>query len=318
MIPILRIKIGVSSCLLGEPVRWNGGHKQDQYLLKVLSPFFEWIPVCPEVEVGMGTPRETVRLVGEPSSPKMLGSTSGKDWTAPMQKFSASRLAALSKSGLCGYIFKKDSPSCGVFSVPIYTEDGKPKTRGAGLFASAFREHLPLIPIEEEGRLNDLDIRENFIVRVFSYHRVSEYFAQKFSRSTLPAFHAAQKYLLLSHSPKHYKELGLLVATNKKLSPAKVESEYTRLFMEALSLRSTVRKHVNVLQHMLGFLKDKLPREDKADILLAIEDYRRELLPLIVPLTLIRHYVQKFAVQYLIDQVYLNPHPKELMLRNHV
>jgi uncharacterized protein YbgA (DUF1722 family)/uncharacterized protein YbbK (DUF523 family) len=314
-----KIRIGVSSCLIGEKVRWNGDHKQDRYVREILYRYFEYIPVCPEVEVGMGVPRETVALYGDPEKPSMISKKTQTDWTKPMEKYIKSRINTLSADDLCGYIFKSKSPSCGMGRVPLYSEFGSHKVKhGPGMFANAFINSFPLVPTEEEGRLNDPRIRENFIVRVFSFKRFNLLLSEKFSLGQWVKFHTQHKFLLLAHSRKHYDELGELVAHSKTIKPLELKKKYGELFMEALTSKSTSKKNTDVLLHMMGFLKKLLTKIEKEDILSTIEDYRSEILPLIVPVTLIRHQVKKHNIEYLHDQVYLNPHPKELMLLNHV
>ncbi len=312
------LRVGISSCLLGEMVRFDGGHKKDRYLTDILGGYFEWVRVCPELEVGMGVPRESVRLAGSPESPRMVGTKSGTDWTDTMVRFSGQRVRQLEDLHLSGFICKSDSPSCGMERVRVYTAAGVPAKKGRGLFASALMSHLPLVPVEEEGRLNDPGIRENFIVRVFAYYRLQRLAAAGFRGGDLVPFHAAHKYLLLAHSPKHYHLLGKLVGTAGSRSPADLRDEYCRFFMEALSVRSTPKKNVNVLHHILGFLRDRLTAPERENILQVVDDFARGFVPLVVPLTLIRHYVRIYDVPYVRDQLYLNPHPKELMLRNHV
>ena len=313
------IKIGVSSCLLGEKVRWNGDHKQDRYVREILGNYFEYVPVCPEMEVGMGVPRETVALYGTLEEPKMISKKSKIDWTERMNRYLKDRINQLTRDELSGYIFKSKSPSCGIARVPVFSETDRSKARhGAGMFANAFIKKFPLVPIEDEGRLNDAKIRESFIVRVFCFNRLQKLFNKDFSKGALVAFHTRHKFLLLAHSRSHYTALGKLVANAKSLKPKEIKAEYSRLFMEALTYKSTPKKNTDVLLHMMGFLKKVLMKGEKEDILTTIEDYRKELLPLIVPVTLIRHQVKKYKVEYLLDQIYLNPHPKELMLRNHV
>lgn len=315
-----KIKIGVSSCLIGEKVRWNGDHKQNRYVKDTLCKFFEYTPVCPEVEVGMGTPRETVALYGTLENPKMLSRKTQTDWTQKMNRYTKNRIKDLSKDDLCGYIFKSKSPSCGLGRIPVYDENDRSKARhGAGIFADAFIKANPFIPTEDEGRLRDPKIRENFIVRVFCFSRLkTELLNKKAKPGTLVKFHTQHKFLLLAHSRKHYQTLGKIVAEVKNNPWNRVLSSYIFSFMEALALKSTPKKNTDVLLHMMGFLKKILTKSEKEDILTAIEDYRNELLPLIVPVTLVRHQVKKHNIEYLLDQVYLNPHPKELMLRNHV
>jgi len=314
-----KIKIGVSSCLVGEKVRWNGDHKQNHYVREVLADYFEYVSVCPEMEAGMGVPRETVALYGDLKKFQMISKKTQTDWTKPMQKYTKGKINSLAQEDLCGYIFKSKSPSCGLGRVPVYSEIGSHKVKhGSGMFAQAFIQKFPLIPIEDEGRLNDPRIRENFIVKVFSFYRLKNLFETGFSSGALVKFHTQHKFLLLAHSRKHYDSLGQLVAKPKSLKAEELKGNYGKVFMEALSLKSTPKKNTDVLLHMMGFLKKILTKGEKEDILSAIEDYRKELLPLIVPVTLIRHQVNKHNIEYLRDQVYLNPHPKELMLRNHV
>jgi uncharacterized protein YbgA (DUF1722 family)/uncharacterized protein YbbK (DUF523 family) len=313
-----KIRIGVSSCLLGEQVRYDGGHKQDRFLTDVLDPFVEWVPVCPELEVGMGVPREAVRLVGPASAPRMVGSDSGNDWTEKMNAYAKRRVAGIGRLNLSGYILKSRSPSCGMERVKIYNANGMASKDGAGLFASVLIKGHPLIPVEEEGRLNDPHLRENFIVRVFAFARLRKLMDGKLTVGKLVEFHAAEKYLLLAHSPKHYRELGPLVAGAKRTPAAELREKYERLFMDGLRVRSTVKKNVNVLQHIAGFMPDSIGAGDRKEIVEVIEDYRGGLVPLIVPVTILRHHVRAHSIGYIANQTYLNPHPKELMLRNHI
>ena len=314
-----KIKIGVSSCLLGEEVRWNGGHKKDHYVQGILGNYFDYVPTCPEVDAGMGVPRETVALYGTLENSKMISKKSQKDWTRKMSTYMKNRINELGNADLCGYIFKSKSPSCGIGRVPVYSEFGNNKVKyGPGMFASAFIKTLPLIPVEDEGRLHDLVIRENFIVRVFCFNRLQSLLKGRFTMGTLVRFHTKHKFLILSHNKKQYDAMGKLVATGKSLSKEELKTRYSNLFMEALACKATPKKNTDVLLHMMGFLKKIIPIGEKEDILNTIEDYRKGLLPLIIPVTLIRHQVRKYNIGYLLDQIYLNPHPKELMLRNHV
>ena len=314
-----KIKIGMSSCLLGEEVRWDGDHKHDQYVRDVLGSYFDYVSICPEVDVGMGVPRETVDLYGTLENPKMITKRSKTDWTKKMNHYTKDRIHELTKENLCGYVFKSKSPSCGIGKVPIYSEFGSSRMRhGSGMFASSFVKVFPLVPVEDEGRLHDPVIRENFIVRIFCFHRLQLLVRKSFSIGSLVRFHTRHKFLILSHSRKKYDDMGQLVANAKKIKTAELKTRYSKLFMAALTYKSTPKKNTDVLLHMTGFLKKILTREEKKNILSVIEDYRNELLPLVVPVTLIYHQVKKHNIEYLLDQVYLNPHPKELMLRNHV
>jgi uncharacterized protein YbgA (DUF1722 family)/uncharacterized protein YbbK (DUF523 family) len=312
------INVGISTCLLGQKVRFDGGHKRDRLITDILGEYFRFLPVCPELEVGMGVPREAVRLEGSPEAPRMIGNKTGEDWTDRMNSYSRKRVRERDIGELSGYILKNRSPSCGMERVKLYITDKNVQRVTSGLYAKALMEQYPLMPIEEEGRLHDVPLRENFIVRVFAYHRLQQLYRERFSRGRMVAFHTAHKYLMLAHSPKHYTEMGRLVAAIKKLTPADFRDRYRRMFMEGLAVKTTARKNVNVLMHILGFLKKQLTPDEKQDILAAIDDYHREFVPLVVPLTLVRHYIRKHNVTYIQDQVYLNPHPKELMLRNHV
>jgi uncharacterized protein YbgA (DUF1722 family)/uncharacterized protein YbbK (DUF523 family) len=316
--PAGAIRVGISSCLLGNEVRFDGGHKRDRYLTDTLGRFFEWVPVCPEVEMGLGTPRETLRLIGTPEAPRLVFGKSGGDQTEAMQAWARPRLDTLTKADLCGYILKSDSPSCGMERVRVYGSSGIPSKTGVGIYARALAERFPLLPVEEEGRLHDLPLRENFVERVFSYRRWKDLVGGRLTRGTLVEFHTRHKLLLLAHSPKHYTEMGRVVAKAKGLPPAELETRYGALFMTALRVKATTKKHSNVLQHILGYLKRDLDPRDKPELLSVMTDYARGLVPLIVPLTLLKHHLQRVGVPYILDQVYLNPHPKELMLRNHV
>jgi uncharacterized protein YbgA (DUF1722 family)/uncharacterized protein YbbK (DUF523 family) len=312
------LRLGISRCLLGDEVRFDGGHKRDNFLTDVLGRYVEWVPVCPEVEAGLGTPREAMRLVGDPQHPHLLTIKSGKDHTRVLEDMTTKRLEELRDLDLSGYVFKRGSPSCGIKRVHVYTEHGMPTQSGVGIFARAFVEQFPLIPVEEEGRLCDAPLRENFIERVFCYRRYQDLLQNGVTRLAVVQFHTVHKYLLLSHSQQHYELLGRLVGQAEQQRPKELAVKYGELFMKALAVKATVRKHVNVLQHILGYFKDRLGAQEKEELLGVIGDYHHGLTPLIVPVTLIKHYVQMFDVGYIRDQVYLNPHPKELMLRNHV
>jgi len=312
------IRLGISRCLLGDEVRFDGGHKQDHFLTDVLGRYVEWVPVCPEVEAGLGTPREAMRLVGNPHRPRLMTITSKHDHTPAMEAMIEERLDSLNKLNLSGFVFKRGSPSCGVERVRVYTAQGMPSHSGAGIFAKAFTEQFPLIPVEEEGRLCDASLRENFIERVFCSRRFQDLVQNGFTRQALIRFHTIHKYLLLAHSQQHYQTMGQLVAHAERYRPQDLMVKYGELLMKTLAMKATVRKHVNVLHHILGYFKKRLTAQEKVELLGVIDDYHRGLTPLIVPLTLMKHYVHVFDVSYIRDQVYLNPHPKELMLRNHV
>jgi uncharacterized protein YbgA (DUF1722 family)/uncharacterized protein YbbK (DUF523 family) len=312
------LRLGISRCLLGDEVRFDGGHKRDDFLTDVLGRYVEWVPVCPEVEAGLGTPREAMRLVGGPQGPRLVTIKSETDHTRALEMMTANRIAELKNLDLSGYVFKKGSPSCGIERVRIYNEHGMPNRNGVGLFARAFIEQFPLIPVEEEGRLGDPTLRENFIERVFCYRRWQDLVQRGVTRQALVQFHTIHKYLLLTHHPQQCEVLGRLIGQAHPHRPKELAHRYGELFMKALAVKATVRKHVNVLQHILRYFKERLGAHEKAALLGVIGDYQHGLTPLIVPLTLIKHYVQIFDVSDIRDQVYLNPHPIEVMLRNHV
>lgn len=316
------IRLGVSTCLLGEAVRYDAGHKRDGYIVDTLGRYFQFVPVCPEVEIGMSIPREAVRLIrprpGTDEGPSMVGRKSGTDYTDKMNRYAKRRVAGLGKLDLCGYILKKGSPSCGMERVRTYTDKGMPVGNDSGLFAAALLEAMPLLPVEEEGRLKDPALRENFIVRVFAYNRLRELFSGHWTNADLISFHAREKLLLLAHSPAAQKELGRIVADTKKLGRTQTRAAYETGFMKALAKPVRRQRHTNALQHMLGYLKKLLSSVERAEVVGVVEDFHAGLVPLVVPITLIRHYVRVHAVEYLRDQTYLDPHPKELALRNHV
>ncbi len=312
------IRIGISQCLLGAKVRYDGGHKHDRFVTDTLGQFFEWVPVCPEVEVGMGTPREAIHLVQLSGEIRLVGRESKTDHTDAMRPYSQTRVEELAGENLSGYILKKDSPSCGLERVRVYHGPGRVTRSGRGLFAAALADRFGNLPIEEDGRLCDPRLRENWIERVFAYHRLQAMWATRWRLGDLVEFHTSHKLVLLAHSPKAYQQLGQLVAGAKSLPRAELRERYEREIMAALTKLATRGRHTNVLQHMVGYFSDKLDDASRRELLDCIEDYRGELVPLIVPVTLVAHYVRLFDVAYLKGQVYLKPHPKELSLRNHV
>jgi uncharacterized protein YbgA (DUF1722 family)/uncharacterized protein YbbK (DUF523 family) len=311
-----KIKIGISSCLLGKKVRYDGGHKHDHYLTDTLGRYFDWTPVCPEIEIGMSVPRETIRLVGDVESPKLVGHKTNHDYSEKMNRWSEVRLEKLATLDLCGYILKKNSPSCGMERVRVYSKSGMPIKNGVGLYARKLLQHFPLLPVEEEGRLNDPHLRENFIERVFAYRRLQHLLKSNPKAKDIVAFHTAHKFSLLSHGRPHYQKLGQLTAQAGKFPIEELTLRYAELFMEALKYRATQRKHADVLYHIMGFFKKKIDAEDKHELIDAIDNYRNGYYPLIVPLTLIKHHLRRHPDDWVSTQVYLNPYPEELMLRN--
>jgi len=270
--PDLAIRVGISSCLLGEEVRYDGGHQKDAYITGVLARYFTWVPVCPEMEVGMGVPREPIRLVGDAAAPRLMGITSGTDHTLRMNEFARRRVDELQRRELSGYILKRASPSCGLERVKVYAGDGPPARTGTGLFARALTDALPLLPVEEEGRLNDAHLRDNFITRVFAYRRFAALRESRPRPAAVVEFHTAHKYLLLAHSPAAYARLGRLVAGVARPPRERWLDDYGLGFMRALEARATVRKHVNVLQHIMGYFKQQLTSDEKQELLEVIAD----------------------------------------------
>jgi len=312
-----KIKIGISSCLLGEKVRYDAGHKLDRYIADTLGQYFEWVSVCPEVEYGLPVPRESMHLVGAPDSPHLVTVKTGVDHTEGMLKWANKKFRELEKEELCGFIFKSRSPSSGIGGVKVYTSSGMPSKRGVGIFGGVFMQHFPLIPVIDDGRLHDPSLRENFIERVFVYKRWKEFMKKGGLIRDLIIFHTEHKLLILSHSPKHFSLLGQLIAGARRYKPEELHSGYIRLLIEGLRLIATVKKNTNVLLHAAGYFKKLLSADEKKELLEVIENYHRGYIPLIVPVVLIKHYVRKFDEPYLKKQYYLNPHPLELMLRNH-
>lgn len=313
-----QIRIGISTCLLGENVRYNGGHSFDRFLRDTLGKYVEYIPVCPEVECGFGIPRETFRLIGDPKLPRLVTSHSGVDHTDRMEVWARKRVGELKNENLCGFIFKSDSPSSGMKRVKVYDHKGVPRKVGVGVFARIFMEHFPLTPVEEDGRLHDPILRENFIERIFTLRRYREIMEEKKHIRSLMDFHTRNKLLLMAHSSKHLKQMGHLVGRAKEFPNKDLITRYEILLMEAMLLKPSTAKHTNVLNHMMGYFKKDLNADEKQELQEIIDEYRRGLIPLIVPVTLFNHYARKYKEPYLKEQIYLNPHPLELQLRNHV
>lgn len=312
-----KLRVGVSTCLLGEKVRYDGGHKKDDFLVDELAPYVEWVSVCPEVELGMGIPRPSVRLIAEEGGVRMRSPQTGEDFTERMDRFAMKRVAALAPEELDGYVLKKDSPSCGMERVKLYGPHGS-KKEGVGLYAAALLAAAPFLPIEEEGRLCDPVLRENWVERLFARQRWRTLVAGGKTRGRLVAFWTAHKLLVRAHDESGYQRLGKLVGSAKKGGDRELYDAFERELFTTLAKRATNRKHTNVLQHAMGYLKEHLDAGERAQLHSAIEDYHQGLLPLVVPITLLRFQIQKHAIEYLAGQLYFDPHPKELMLRNRV
>jgi uncharacterized protein YbgA (DUF1722 family)/uncharacterized protein YbbK (DUF523 family) len=312
-----KIKLGISSCLLGENVRYNGGHKLDHFLRDTLGQYIEYVPVCPEVEAGFGIPREAMRLVGIPENPRLVTSRTAIDHTDRMLGWAANRVRELEKDNLCGFIFKNDSPSSGLMRVKVYNDKGMPEKKGVGIFAREFTEYFPLIPVEEEGRLHDPLLRENFIEQIFTLKRWRDAVAGSPGIGQVVDFHSKNKLLIMSHSQKHAKAMGKITAMGKQLGAVNLYRQYEDQLIDALRLKSTVAKHINVLQHIMGYFKKQLSGDEKQELLEIFDRFRKGHVPLVVPMTMVNHYVRKYDQPYLGSQTYLNPHPVELKLRTY-
>jgi len=313
------LRLGVSSCLVGESVRYDGGHARDRFVTDTLAQWFQFVPVCPEVEVGMGIPRPTIRLVESDRGPRLVAPSSGEDYTDAMDAFSEQRVEELQQVNLDGFVLKKGSPSCGMERIKLFRENGMPaRKNGRGRFAEKLIERWPALPVEEEGRLNDRPLRDNFIERAFCRNRWRVFQARGPSRRRLVEFHTAHKLLIRTHNEAAYRRLGKIVGSFGEADDAVLFARYEEEFQTALRTRATTKKHTNVLQHAMGYLKKCIGPIEKRELATAIEDYRQGLLPLVVPLTLLRYDIRRFQIDYLAGQLYFDPHPKELMLRNHV
>jgi uncharacterized protein YbgA (DUF1722 family)/uncharacterized protein YbbK (DUF523 family) len=310
--------VGISTCLLGENVRYDGGHKLNHYLRDVLGGYVEFFPVCPEVECGMSIPREALRLVDIGGDIRLMTQKTKKDMTLKMAKWMQKKLVELSNMPLCGFIFKSKSPSSGLKGAKVYKNDGVIAKSGVGIFAKGVTGFFPFLPVEEDGRLNDSSLRENFIERIFVMQRWYKVNEGRKSLVKIMDFHTGHKYVLMAHCPKTLKELGAFIADGKMHPITDLYEEYFRKFITALGKIATAQKNTNVLLHIMGYFKKNLTQDEKEELKSVIDNYYKKLVPLIVPITLLNHYVRKYKNPYLEQQFYLNPHPMELMLRNHV
>ncbi len=310
-----RILIGVSSCLLGQEVRYDSGHKHNAYLTETLARYFEFIPICPEMAIGLGTPRPPMRLVASAHGTRAVRiADPSVDVTDALSRFGRDTAAQL--GDVSGYILKKGSPSCGMERVKIFNDQGVPVDSGTGVYAQALMRALPQMPVEEEGRLMDPVLRENFIERVFVYHRWQGLLDSGLTPHRLVDFHTDHKFAVLAHDAAAYEVLGRIAARAGSTDLDALAGEYGETLMSALKRRATRKRHANVLMHVAGFLKSYLEAEDKQELLEVIERYRGGLVPLIVPITLLRHHLRRHPNPYIERQTYMNPHPEELMLRN--
>lgn len=310
------IKVGISACLLGAPVRFNGGHKQSHLCKTVLAQYFEYVSVCPEQAIGLGTPREPIRLVGDTNNPRAVGTVNAElDVTDALTAYGQRTAAEL--TDLCGFILMQKSPSCGMERVKVYQYSGHTAEHGGvGLFAAALMRAQPNLPVEEDGRLNDPVLRENFITRVFAYSEWRQLLESGLTRKKLYDFHTRYKYQLMANSPADATALGRLLASNHELRLGILATQYFSLFMSALKKIANRGSHTNVLQHISGYIKRLLDADEKRELQTLISQYRTGIVPLIVPLTILKHHFNRHPDPYIAKQVYLQPHPENLSLRN--
>lgn len=311
------VKLGISACLTGKEVRYDGGQKRDSFLIDTFGRFVDYVPVCPEVECGLGVPREPMRLEARGAETRLVRRLDGQDMTDQLVEWAERRLDELSKEGLWGFIFKSRSPSSGMERVLVYDERGRVVGRQGGIFATMFMERFPLIPVEDEEGLRDPENRENFIERLFAFRRWQETLAGEHNRQNLIDFHTANKLLILSHSPVHLREMGRMIGRAGELPAEELYRRYGELFQEGLCLKATRSKNANVLDHILGYFKRVFSSDEKKEMLDIIRFYRLGYLPLVVPITCFNHHLRRYDQPYLSGQVYLNPHPVEVQLRNH-
>ncbi|WP_433769023.1 2-thiouracil desulfurase family protein [Pseudomonas putida] len=315
-LPATKPKIAISACLMGAEVRYNGGHKASRLCSQTLTDYFDFVPVCPEVAIGLGIPREPIRLVEDVDQPQALGTVNPQlNVTRPLAEYGQHMAAEL--GDICGYIFMQQSPSCGVERVKVYHANGALLDRGGqGIYAQAFCDSRPDLPVEEDGRLNDPVLRENFLTRVFAYHAWQQLLQEGLSRRGLTDFHSRYKYLLMAHNPVQYKTLGNLLGNMGHSDPQILGPRYFSELMTALKRCATRGTHSNVLQHLSGYLKQAISAEDKQEVQHVIGQYRHGIVPLVVPLTLLKHHFRQHPDPYIAQQVYLQPHPENLSLRN--
>lgn len=309
-------RLGISACLMGVEVRFNGGHKESHLCTRALNEYFDFVPLCPEVAIGMGIPREPIRLVGDPESPQAVGTVNRELNVTDALADYGTHIAA-EVTDLCGYIFMQKSPSCGLERVKVYRENGAPVDGGGrGIYAKAFCERHPNLPVEEDGRLNDAVLRENFITRVFAYAAWQDLLKGGVTRRALTEFHSRYKYQLMANNPAQYKVLGNMLGSMGRSDPNEIAPLYFSELMAALKKCATRSTHTNVLQHLSGYLKQTISAEDKQEIQELIAQYHQGIVPLIVPLTLLKHHFRQHPDPYVALQVYMQPHPENLSLRN--
>ena len=313
-----KIPIGVSQCLLGEPVRFDGGHKRNRYLTDVLSAHVEFRAVCPEMAIGLGVPRKPIRLIITSGQDRIRGVANAEldvtDALVQQAEENASRMG-----DICGYVFMQNSPSCGVFGLKRYLENGNSiDSNGRGAYAKRLMELMPLIPVEEAGRLTDAGLRENFITRMFALHDWRQQLEQEPTAKKIIDFYSRYKYQVMAHHVPSYFTIGKLLANMSAKPIVEINKEFITLLMSALSHKATRKGNTNAMMHLRGYLKQHISKVDKEELSHSIESYLEGVVPIIVPLTLLRHHLLTLDNPYLKIQTFWNPYPEALGLRNHV
>ncbi len=312
-----KIPVGISACLLGDNVRFDGGHKRFAFATEELSPFVRYEAVCPEMAIGLPTPRPALRLVKEASDDVALcfSKEGGDDITQQMQAFSRDKVARLQH--LCGYIVCAKSPSCGMERVRVYEPaTNNNRKAGTGIYTRELMRAMPWLPVEEDGRLHDDAIRENFVTRVYALHEFNQLWKSGLTRHGLIAYHSRYKLLLLAHSQPGYRALGPFVAAIDQWdSLEEYAAEYRQRLMDLLSQPATRSNHTNVLMHVQGYFRSQLTSPQRQELAALIDRYRRGLQPLLAPITLLKHYMKEFPDVYLAQQRYFEPWPEALRLR---
>jgi len=309
-----KIKVGISSCLLGEKVRYDGGHKLDHYLVNTFGAYVRYIPVCPEVECGLGVPREPMQLEGDTGAPRLVTCRTRRDLTDLLVRYSRRRVKELQEQDLWGFIFKSGSPTCGMRRVNVFHRGRVPRQVGVGIFARILMNKLPSLPVEDDERLAHPAVRENFITRIFAAYRWREALARGKSRVNLVDFHTRHELLVMAHTTKGVGELAKNISRAKGMPANELYATYYNLFMQSLKLRATVSKNARVLHRLVSCLNKQLSPQEKQELLEVIAEYRQGFVPVVAPITLGRHYACKYQQAYLMAQYYLNPHPLELQL----
>ncbi len=313
------MKIGISSCLLGNMCRYDGGHSKDGFIVKELGKYFDFVPYCPEKMI-FTTPREAIRLTKKDGIVKVKTSTTNKDVTQEVEDISNQLANEIQENEICGFIFKSKSPTCGMERVKLYPENksGQSENTGIGIFAGKVKDKFPLLPAEEEGRLNDAWLRENFLMQIFAYKHIFEFLKTNPSAKELVEFHTSYKYLIYAKSHEAYKELGRIVANHEKKDIKLVLEEYKHSFLNAIYQKGTISNTYNIILHIYGYFKKLITKEEKEELLEAFEEFKNEIIPLIAIIKLLNLYTKRFDIEYLKTQKFLNPYPKELALRSTV